>query len=210
MTNIQVVCAHHNEYFLLGLMLDCGMYSFVISPKAAKAFSIPVIQRTKIHDSWDVSGRKPKTECLFTVPLAWSYGYHHCYDQGNHAFKVFKFPTEYDSLIPAWDFEKLKARGTSTSHWHFPHCPSECYGHGKTTPEYCITYDRRIAPNNVPLHFGAKDMSNPSIAQKLPTHYHKILILFAPKELEKLPNNTGCDSRIELLGPDDKLQMGPI
>jgi len=53
-------------------------------------------------------------------------------------------------------------------------------------------------------------MSNPSIAQKLPTCYHKFLLLFDPKESEKLPDNRGCDHRIELLGPDDKLRMGPI
>jgi hypothetical protein len=53
-------------------------------------------------------------------------------------------------------------------------------------------------------------MRNPTIAQKLPLHYHKFLLLFDPKESKKLLDNTGCDHRIKLLGPDDKLRMGPI
>jgi len=53
-------------------------------------------------------------------------------------------------------------------------------------------------------------MSNPSIVQKLPTHYHKFSLLFDPKESEKLPDNNGCDQRIELLRTEDQLQMGPI
>jgi len=53
-------------------------------------------------------------------------------------------------------------------------------------------------------------MNNPSIAQELPTHYHKFLLLFDPKEAEKLPDTKDSDRRIELLGHEDKLQMGPI
>jgi hypothetical protein len=53
-------------------------------------------------------------------------------------------------------------------------------------------------------------MSNPAIAQKLPSHYHKFLLLFDPKESQKLADNESCDYMIELLGPDDKLRMGPI
>jgi len=53
-------------------------------------------------------------------------------------------------------------------------------------------------------------MSNPSIAAKLPVCYHKFLLLFHPKESEKLLDNKGCDHRIELLGSDDKSRMGPI
>jgi len=53
-------------------------------------------------------------------------------------------------------------------------------------------------------------MSNPSVAQKLPTHYHKFLLLFDSKEAEELHDNKGCDHRIELLGAEDKLRMGPI
>jgi len=36
------------------------------------------------------------------------------------------------------------------------------------------------------------------------------MLLFDPKESEKLPDNEGWDNRIELLGPDNKLRMGPI
>jgi len=57
---------------------------------------------------------------------------------------------------------------------------------------------------------GAIVMSNPSIAQKLPEHYHKFRVLFDPKEAEKLPDNKGCDHRIEILGTEEKLRMGPI
>jgi len=53
-------------------------------------------------------------------------------------------------------------------------------------------------------------MSNPSIAQKLPVHYHKFLLVFNPEEAEKVPDNKGCDHRIELIGAEDKLRMGPI
>jgi len=53
-------------------------------------------------------------------------------------------------------------------------------------------------------------MSSQSIAQRLPAHYHKFLLLFDLKEVEKLPDNKGCDHRIELLGEEDKLRMGPI
>ena len=37
-----------------------------------------------------------------------------------------------------------------------------------------------------------------------------MFLLFDPTESEQLPDNKGCDHRIELLGPDDKLRMGPI
>jgi hypothetical protein len=84
-----------------------------------------------------------------------------------------------------------------------------CYNHRKIHPEYSITYNRRIALSDKAIHIGAVVMSNPSIAQKLPTHYHKFLLLFDPKEAEKLTDNKGCDHRIELLGPEDKLQLGP-
>jgi hypothetical protein len=53
-------------------------------------------------------------------------------------------------------------------------------------------------------------MANPTIAQRLRVHCHKFLLLFDPKESEKLPDNQRCNHRIELLGPDDMLRMGPI
>jgi len=142
--------------------------------------------------------------------LGVSFGNHRSFDEDSHAFEVIKTSGDYDALIPAWYLEKHKARGTTTSHLHFPHCSQECYNHGKIHPEYSITYDKRIALNDAAIHIGAIVMSNPSIAQKLPEHYHKFLLLFDPKEAEKLPDNKGCDHRIELLGSEDKLRMGPI
>jgi hypothetical protein len=44
----------------------------------------------------------------------------------------------------------------------------------------------------------------------LPQDYHKWLLLFDPEEAEKLPDNKGCDHRIELKTPEDQLRMGPI
>jgi hypothetical protein len=67
-----------------------------------------------------------------------------------------------------------------------------------------------VALDEKAIHIGAIVQSSPTILKKLPTHYHKCLLLFDPEEAEKLPDNKGCDHRIELLGPDDKLRMGPI
>jgi len=201
---------YDGNYFPLRCMLDLGSTSFVISPEAAKAFSIPVVSRPQPVKAGDVSGSQLKTEGLFTVPLGVSFGNHRSFDEDSHAFEVIKPSGDYDALIPAWYLEKHKARGTTTSHLHFPHCSQECYNHGKIHPEYSITYDKRIASNDAAIHIGAIVMSNPSIAQILPEHYHKLLLLFDPKEAEKLPDNTGCDHRFELLGSEDKLRMGPI
>jgi len=191
-------------------MLDLGSTSFVISPEAAKAFSIPVVRRHQSVKTGDVSGNNLKTENLFTVPLEVSFGNHRSYDEADHAFEVIKSSGYYDALIPAWYLEKHRARGITTSHLHFPHCQTECYNHGKIHPEYSITYNKRIALSDKAVHIGAIVMSNPTIAQKLPSHYHKFLLLFNPKESEKLSDNKGCDHRIELLCPDDMLRMGPI
>jgi len=81
---------------------------------------------------------------------------------------------------------------------------------GKYNPEYSITSDKRIALNDKAIHIGTGVMSNPSIAQKLCAHCHKCSLLLDPKEAEKLPDSMGCYHSIELLGPDDKLRMGPI
>jgi hypothetical protein len=67
-----------------------------------------------------------------------------------------------------------------------------------------------VALTGKAIHIGAVVASNPSIASLLPAHYQKFLLLFDPKELEKLPDNKGCDHRIELLEPNNKLQLGPI
>jgi hypothetical protein len=191
-------------------MLDLRSTSFVVSPEAAKAVSIPVVKRLQPIMSGDVSGSNLKTANLFTVPFGISFGNHRSCIEEDHAFEVIKTSGDYDALIPAWYLEKHKARGTTTSHLHFLHCQPECYNHGKTHPEYLITYGKRVALNDKAIHIGAIVMSNRSIAQKLLSHYDKLLPLFDPKESKKLLDNKGCDHRIELLGPDDNLQMGPI
>jgi hypothetical protein len=174
-------------------MLDLGSTSFVISPEAAKAFSIPVVKRPRPIKSGDVSGNNLTTENLFIVPMGVSFGNHCFYDEADHAFEVIKTSGDYDALIPSWYMEKHKALGVTTSHLHFPHCEPKCYNHGKIHREYSITYDRRIALSDKAIHIGAIVMSNPSIAQKLPSQYHKFLLLFDPKESEKFPDNKGCD-----------------
>jgi len=119
------------KYFPLRCMLDLGSTSFVISPEGAKAFSIPVVLRPKPVKAGDVSGSKLKTEGLFTVPVRLSFGNHRSDDEDDHAFELFKTSADYDALIPAWYLEKHNARGTTTSHLHFPHCPRKCYNDGK-------------------------------------------------------------------------------
>jgi hypothetical protein len=154
-------------------MLDLGSTSFVISPEVAKAFSLPVVRRILPVKSGDVSGDNLRTGNLFTVPLRVSFGNHRLYDEEGQAFEVIKTSGDYDTLIPAWYLEKHKARGTTTSHLHFPHCRTECYNPRKIHPEYLITYDERIALSDKAIHIGAVVMTNPTIAQKLPSHYHK-------------------------------------
>jgi len=111
---------YEGKYFPLRCMLDLGSTSFVISPEAAKAFSIPVVRRLNQVKTGDVSGSRLETENLFTVPVGVSFGNHRTYDQQDHAFEVIKTTGDYDALIPAWYLEKHKARGTTTSHLHFP------------------------------------------------------------------------------------------
>jgi hypothetical protein len=145
-------------------MINLGSTSFVISPKAAKAFPIPVVKRPKLLKSEHVSGNSLKTENLFTVPLRLSFGKYRSYDKHAHAFKVIKTSQSYDALIPAWYLEHHKVRGTTTSHWHFPYCPAECYIHGKIHLEYSITYPKRKVLKDKVIHIGAIVMSNPPIA----------------------------------------------
>jgi hypothetical protein len=94
-----------------------------------KAYSIPVVKRTKTIKSRDVSGNIIKTQGLFTVPLKVSFGNDHSYDEDDYAFEVVKTSGDYDALTPGWDLEKNNARGMATSQLHFPPCPPECYGH---------------------------------------------------------------------------------
>jgi len=201
---------YNGKYFPTRCMLDWGSTSFVLSAQVAKVFSIPVVQRLWLVKSGDVSANDLKTENVSTVHVGISFGNHRSHDEEDHAFEVIKTSGDYDALIPTWCLEKHQGKGTTTSHLHFPHCQPECFNHGKLHPEYSITYNEGIALSDKDIHIGAVVMSNPSIAQKLPVHYHKFLLLLDPKEAEKLPDNKGHDHRIELLGPDNKLRMGPI
>ena len=133
---------YDGKYIPLRCMLELGSTSFVISPEAAKAFSIPVVSRPKPVLAGDVSRSQLKTEGLYTVPLGVSFGNHRSFDDNDHAFGVIKTSGDYDALIPAWYLEKHQARGTTTGHLHFPHCEQKCYNHGKIHPEYSITYNK--------------------------------------------------------------------
>jgi hypothetical protein len=117
---------------------------------------------------------------------------------------------DYDCHIPAWDLEKHKARGTTTSHLHFPHCGTQCCGHKKIHPEYSVTYDKRVALNKDAIHIGSLVQSTPFKLERLPKQYHKWLLLFDPEHTEKLPDHRGCDHRIELTTSEGILRMGPI
>jgi hypothetical protein len=174
-------------------MLDLGCTSFIISPEAATAVSIPVVTRPRPKKSGDVSGNNLETENLFSVHWGVSFGNHRSYNEEDHAFEVIKTSGVYDALIPVWYVEKHKARGTTMSHLHFPHCQPGCYNYGKVRSEYSITYAKRITPNKKATHNRAIVISNPTIARILATHYPKFLPLFDPKEAEKLPDNKGCE-----------------
>jgi len=101
-------------------MLVLGSTSFVISPNASKAFKILVVQRTKKVKSKDVTGREILTAGLYTIPLGFSFG-NHCSDNpDDHAFEAIAKSADYDSVIRVWYLEKYNARGTATSHLHFP------------------------------------------------------------------------------------------
>ena len=198
------------KYFRIRCILDLGSTSFITSPEAAKAFQIPVVKRTiQQKKTSKVGGKKINTEGFNTIPLWISFGNHRTYDVEDHAFEFMKTSSKYDALIPAWYLKKHRAEGTSTQ-LHFPHCDSSCFGHEKIRPDYEISYDRRVALRLDAINIGAIISKNPEIAKKLPKHYHKWLLLFDPEESEKLPDNKGCDHRIELKVPAERLRMGPI
>jgi hypothetical protein len=90
-------------------MLDLGSTSFVISPEAAKAFSIPEVTRTELIKARDFSCSNLKTVGLFTIPLRVSFGSHHSYDENDHTLKVMQTSADYDTLLPASYLEKHKA-----------------------------------------------------------------------------------------------------
>jgi hypothetical protein len=174
-----------SKYFPLRCILDIGSTLFVISPEAAKAFSIPVIKKSHPIMTGDVSGNNIHTQNMFTIPLGVLFGNHHSYDEHDPAFEVMITSGDYDTPIPAWYLEKHKARGTTTSHLHFPHCQQSCYNHRKIHPEYSITYNKRIVLNTKAIHIGTVVASNPSMYPKLPPCCHKFLLLFDPKESQK-------------------------
>jgi len=123
------------QYFPLTCLLDVGSTSFVISPEAAKAFSIPVIKRTKIVKSNYVFRTEFKTEVLFSQPVAIFCGNHYYCEEEDHDFEVRTTSGDYDPLIPTSYLEKHKARGITPSHLHLPHCQPEWYGHRKSHPQ---------------------------------------------------------------------------
>jgi len=169
-----------------------------------------VVKRVIPARASDVGGTKITTEGLFTVPLRLSFSNHRTLDETDHAFKVIKTSSEYDALIPAWCLNKHKAQGITEGKLHFPLCPDTSFGYGKIHPEYSITYDKRVALRPDAIHIGAVLFDNPDVLTKLPPQYHKWLLLFDPKESEKLPDNKGCDHRIELKTAEVNLRMGPI
>jgi len=197
-------------YFPLRCMLDLGSTSFVISPEAAKAFGIPVVKRVLPTRVSDVGGKKIDTEGLHTIPLGLSFGNHRPFVEKDHAFEVMKTSSQYDALIPAWYLQKHKAEGMTAGHLHFLFCSETCFSHQKLRPDYEITYDKRVALRADANNIGTIISPNPEIAKKLPEHYHKWLLLFDPEEAEKLPDNKGCDHRIQRNTAEDQLRMGPI
>jgi len=192
-------------YYPLRCMLDLGSTSFVISPQAAKAYQIPVGKQEIPAKAPDVGGSRITTEGLFTVPLGLSFGNHRTLDSKDHAFEVMKTSSEYDALIPAWYLNKHKAQGITEGKLHFPLCSEACFGHGKIHPEYTITYDKKVALRPDAIHIGAVLFENKDVLRKQPVQYHKWLLLFDPTEAEKLPDNKGCDHKIELKTSEENL-----
>jgi hypothetical protein len=91
----------NGQYFPLKCMLDLGSTSFVISPEAAKAFSIPLVKQLKPLQSGDLSDNNLETEGLFIILLGVYFGNYGSYDEEHHAFEVVKTSKDYDALIPA-------------------------------------------------------------------------------------------------------------
>jgi len=193
------------KYFPIRCMLDFGSTSFVLSLEATKAFKIPVVKRKIPGKASDVGGRKIPTEGLFTVPLGLLFGNHRTFDEKDHAFELIKTTGDSNALIPAWYLNQHQASGITTGHLHFSNCGSKCFRHRLLHPKYEITYDRKVAIKPDAINIGAVIFDSPSLSEKLPKHYHKSLLVFDPKEAEKLPSNTGCDHQIELKVPEEDL-----
>jgi hypothetical protein len=199
----------NGNYFPLKCMMDLGSTSLVISPEAANGIRVPVVKREIPARESDVGGTTITTEGLFTIPLGLSFENHRTSDM-DQAFEVIKTLSEYDALIPAWCLNNHKAQGITVGRLHFPMCPEKCFGHGKIHPEYSITYDKWVALRPDAIHIGAVLFNSPDLLQKLPVQYHKWLLLFDPKESEKLPDNKGCDHRIDSKTAEENLRMGSI
>jgi len=73
-----------------------------MSPEAAKAFGVPVVQRIIPRKAPHVRGRRITTEGLFTIPLGLSFGNHRTLDDKDHGFEVMKTASNSNVLIPAW------------------------------------------------------------------------------------------------------------
>jgi len=115
-----------------------------------------------------------------------------------------------NASIPAWNLNPHKAEGITNGHLHFHNCGLECFGLNHIRPGYEITYDTRVTLRPDAINIGAVVCNSPSLLQKLPKHNHKWLLLFDPKEAEKLSNHKESDHRIELISSEDQLGMGPI
>lgn len=155
-------------------------------------------------------GRSIPTDGLFTVPLGLSFGNHLTLDNKDHAFEVMKTSPDYDRSISAWYLNKHHAQGITMGHMDIPNCGTKCFGHGLLHPENYITYNTKVALKPNAINIGAIVFDNPSILEMLPKHYDQWLLVFDPKEAEKLPSNKGCDHQIESIVPEENLRMGPI
>jgi len=102
-----------------------------------------------------------------------------------------------------------KAEGITSGHLHFPHYGSECFGHNHIGPDHEITYDRRVALRPDAINIGDIVCNSPTLIEKLPKLYHNWLLIFNPKEAEKLPKHKESDHRKELISSEDELRMGP-
>jgi len=60
------------------------------------------------------------------------------------------------------------------------------------------------------MKIGAIIVNYPSIEERLMVNYDKWLLLFNSTKATKLPKHTGCDHRIELIGPQIELELRPI
>ena len=77
-------------------------------------------------------------------------------------------------------------------------------------PEYSNTHDKRVALDKDVIHIGALVQSSSSMLERLAKCYHMYILLFDQEHAEKLPDNQGCDHKIELITTVDTLRMGPI